>query len=286
MLARPSFTSVMVLGAIAGTALVGFVAERAYDAREARAEMLADADRSARDELLALGFTPAGSARARRLNVERGVELMTAARGFELPLGNGPVAGRPPAAAPRARAEVIVSEELDRYPRELLSRARLYRVLLCEGLSEAGRPIPSLPNFQRTLLLDVDAEPGFLRRLVHHELFHFADYADDEQVLRDPEWAALSGSDFVYGSGGRFLRDPKSSLPGSAPPGFVTRYATSALEEDKAETFAFMMTAPGTLSERARTDPVLAAKIARIERQLFSLFPELDRELLRPGGAR
>lgn len=283
---RPSFMGMTALCAVAGTALVGFVAERAHDPAEARAELLADADESARDELLAMGSSALGSARAARLLGERGVELLVAQRAFELPLGNGPVAGRPPGEAVRARAEVLVAEELSRYPRSLLRRARLYRVLLCEGLTESGRPIPSLPNYQRTLLLDVEATPDFLRRLVHHELFHFADYAGDEQVQHDPSWAALSGDDFVYGSGGRFLRDPRSSLPGSAPPGFVTGYATSALEEDKAETFSFLMTAAGALAERTRADGVLAAKVARVKQELAKLSPELDDEFWRRGGVR
>jgi hypothetical protein len=102
---------------------------------------------------------------------------------------------------------------------------------------------------------------------VHHEVFHFLDYADDDQVRADPAWEKLNDRWFVYGSGGRFQRDPKSSGRAELP-GFVTRYAQSALEEDKAETFAFWMIDRPWLSARAKTDPVLAAKLAAIERQL------------------
>lgn len=264
------------LVALVSTAGVGFIAERAHDPSSARAAVLAEADASARDELVAMGFEPLATPRAKRLDEERGLELMSAARPFQLLLGNGPVSGRAPPKPARASAEVILAEELARYPKAFFARARLHRVLLCEGLTEAEKAIPSLPNYQRTLLFDVNAPPEFLRRLVHHELFHFADYADDDQVGRDPAWAALSGPDFAYGSGGRFVRDPKSSLPASAPAGFVTRYATSALEEDKAETFSFLMTAPGSLAERARKDGVLASKVEHVKQQLSALAPELD----------
>jgi hypothetical protein len=102
-------------------------------------------------------------------------------------------------------------------------------------------------------------------------VFHFADYADDDQVKSDPGWAKENGDSFVYGSGGRFQRDPRSSSPESGSPGFVTRYATSALEEDKAETFAFLMVAPEMMAERIKTDPVLAHKVARVKAQLAPL---------------
>jgi hypothetical protein len=262
---------VMVVFAIAATGGVGWVAERMYDAREARAAEREEVDRRLREEMLELGWQPFPVTL-----VIPGVELLAATRSFSLPLGNGPVAGNPPNAKGRDMAAAILAAELARYPREFLERSRFRRVLLCEGLSEDAHVIPSLPNFQQTLLLDVDASPDFLRRLVHHEVFHFADYAADDQVKSDPEWTRLNDAFFLYGSGGRFLRDPRSSSPASAPPGFVTLYATSALEEDKAETFAFLMVAPGLMAERAKTDPVLARKVARVKVELAGLGYTLD----------
>src|SRR5690606_19670716 len=130
----------------------------------------------------------------------------------------------------------------------------LQRIVLCEDLREDVRAIPSLPNYRHTLLLDVGAPPGFLRRLIHHESFHFVDLADDGTVQRDPTWEALNPPGFVYGHGGRSMRDPAASEPDPALTGFVTRYAQAALEEDKAEVFAFMMTAPAALRRRAARD--------------------------------
>ena len=63
-------------------------------------------------------------------------------------------------------------------------------------------------------------------------------------------------------------------LPGSARltdelPGFVSKYATSALEEDKAETFAFLMAAPARLQAIAARDAVIRAKIAAVKAELL-----------------
>jgi hypothetical protein len=258
--------------AVITTAIIGWSGERLYDPRQARAAMLEDADALARGEMLELGWHPITP----RTVVPGHVEILEATRSFTLPLGNGPVAGAPPSQQRERLALSLIREELGRYPSSFIDKARLRRVLFCQGLSEAARPIPSLPNFQSTLLLDVDAPPEFLRRLIHHEVFHFADYAADDQVQRDPAWEKLNGSSFSYGSGGRFLRDPASSSPDGAPEGFVTRYATSALEEDKAETFAFLMVAPGATLARAHSDRVLSAKIHAIELELGKLDPAMN----------
>ena len=53
---------------------------------------------------------------------------------------------------------------LFRSPGEFLIRARLRRLLLCAKLQEGNEPIPSLPNYHDALIIDVDADPVYLRR--------------------------------------------------------------------------------------------------------------------------
>ena len=203
--------------ALVVTPAFGWLAENSYDERAASAAALAEADNALRDEMIELGFTPSSPAHAgaQRLSKTHRIEILSARSPFSLPLANGVVSGSPPSPAESAAIAIVV-EELWRYPRAFVERARLSRVVLCSALKEADTPIPSLPNFHRTLLLDVDAGPAFLRRLIHHEVFHFLDYADDDQVQRDPEWEKLNDRWFVYGSGGRFERDPRSSERGSS----------------------------------------------------------------------
>jgi hypothetical protein len=172
-------------------------------------------------------------------------------------------------------ALATLSAELRRYPSAFLARARLHRLLLCADLRESGEPIPSLPNYHGTLLVDVNADAPFLRRLLHHEVFHFADYADDDQLSHDPAWLALNDRHFTYGSGGRFAREPGVGRFGTENPGFVSRYAMSALEEDKAETFALRMSDPNRFATMTAADPVLRAKGAAVDAQLRKLAPSL-----------
>jgi hypothetical protein len=110
----------------------------------------------------------------------------------------------------------------------------------------------------------------------HHELFHFADYADDDQLQHDPDWEMLNDRWFSYGSGGRFVREPGSARFEPDLHGFVSKYSRSALEEDKAEIFAFLMTRPDAMAELARRDAVVARKVALVKLQLQKLVPALE----------
>jgi hypothetical protein len=94
----------------------------------------------------------------------------------------------------------------------------------------------------------------------------------------DPGWAALNPPEFRYGGGGRAaLSDPNVAWDRPAPtPGFVSRYSTTGLEEDKAELFAFLVAHPRKLAERAGSDAVLRAKVERMKAQLTAFCPAVD----------
>ncbi|MBW2459162.1 MAG: hypothetical protein JRI68_31990 [Deltaproteobacteria bacterium] len=237
-------------------------------------------DEQVRNEMFALGWQPPESdslrALSEQLRTRRGVEILHARTPFAVGLAHGPVAGHAADEGPLAAATVVLVDELSLLPRSFLERAGLRRVMLCAELREARRPIPSLPNYRNTLLLDAEASPSYLRRLIHHEVFHFADLADDGVVLADPGYRALTPPGFEYGSGGRTMRERSSSAFGEAPAGFVSRYATSAIEEDKAEVFAFLMTRPAAMDQLGRRDPVVAAKAAYVRMVVALLSDELD----------
>jgi hypothetical protein len=273
--------TMLVLGALlltaAGAALSQASASGLSDSERAALDA---ADVRVRAALLAQGWLPPTSAGLRELAEElrasHEVEILHVREPFRIELGYRTLQGTDAPETPLSAATVVVADELGLYPPELVRKSMLRRVALCGTLLENGAPIPSLPNYQRTLLLDVAAEPDFLRRLLHHEVFHFVDLADDGEVLWDPAWERLNAPGFAYGRGGRDMREPGASALTDALPGFLTRYATSALEEDKAETFAFLMVQPELVATRAATDPVLAAKVQRIREIVAALEPSMN----------
>ncbi len=214
--------------------------------------------RAAEEEFRAHGFVESSSP----LAGSRGVSLFACDTPFTIPLAHGPLRGEPANDAARVRTERILVEELSRYDRRTLHDAHLARVVVTSHLRESEKPIPSLPNCNNTMFIDASySDDAFVRRLVHHELFHFIDFADDGVVGHDESWGKLNGFDFAYLGSGRDVRTPGAADISSGLPGFITRYATASLEEDKAELFSYMMTEPNIVKARAKDDPVLSAKV-------------------------
>jgi len=265
-----------VISALLITPGVGLLAAELRDPEAERARLAEDADLALRADLLEQGLVPTEQSSDVRTLTQIGVEVLEPARAFRLESGGTMLTGSTISAEDRERALLTLTRELVRYPAPFLARVRLHRLLLCANLHEGREPIPSLPNYHGALLVDVDADAVYLRRLVHHEIFHFADYADDDQLSRDPAWLGLNEPDFSYGSGGRFLREPGVGRFNGEIPGFVSRYATSALEEDKAETFAMRMAAPRAFAALIAQDPILRAKSLALEGQLRKLSPAVD----------
>lgn len=274
----------VVTGAIAllVTGIAGLATEMLGHREAIAEERSRSRDQEVRAELVALGFRPPASSALRELSARlvesHGVEILHADTELEITLDHGVITAGPAEEGALAVATVLVVDELTRLPRELLRKSGLARVMLVTNLTEERRAIPSLPNYNRSLILDVDASTVFLRRLLHHEVFHFIDLADDGEVLRDPAWERLNPPGFRYGAGGRAMREPSASALSREYLGFATRYATSAIEEDKAELFSFLVTEPAALRAMAHEDPYLAAKIARLEESLAKLVPGLDIE--------
>jgi hypothetical protein len=236
---------------------IGIFARRASGADERTANLPSDIAR--------VGFVVRGEV--------RGVTLLVASRTFDLELGNGPVHAEVPTDEARVRAERILDRELARYPARFLKGIRIAGIVLMQDLREGSSSIPSLPNVGGLLLLDVHSAESDLVRVLHHELWHFADMTDDGRVSPDASWQALNPPSFVYGSGGRTLRAAWAAKPADDLPGFVSAYATSGVEEDKAEVFAFVLARRLILVAQMAKDPIVATKVAKLRTRVAELDP-------------
>jgi hypothetical protein len=246
---RPPPAALFVVTALALAGGMGIVATR-------KAQGASDEAPAVPSDAATFGFVIRGQA--------AGVPLLESTKPFSLALSNGPVHGVPPSRSHLVDASSIVARELGRYPAPFLRKVRLAGIVLTEDLAENEMPIPSLPNVGGLLLLDVSSTERDLVRIFHHEVFHFFDLADDGHVSPDPAWDAMNSAGFVYGSGGRTLRGAWAGQPANDLPGFVSAYATSGVEEDKAETFAFAVARAALVKDRLTSDTVLRAKIAEL----------------------
>ena len=273
---RPSPSALFVVAAMALAAGVGIAAKSAAgseDKAASRSGVLPN-------DVAELGFAAPRPGASASANVA-GVALLDATRAFRIELGHGPIVGVPAAPTALAAARTIVRRELGRYPTAFLAAIHLRGVVFAGDLREGDTPIPSLPNVAGLLLLDVAGSESDLVRGLHHEVFHFADLADDGSLAPDPAWESLNAPGFAYGAGGRTLRAAWAGRPpeddGFLSGGFVSPYATSGVEEDKAETFAFAVARAAQVKEHAARDPVVSAKLHELARRIGTLDPETPR---------
>ena len=157
----------------------------------------------------------------------------------------------------------IFLSEFAVYPPRFVKATTLRRIVLCSRLALRGRPVEAITNLDRsTLYFDVGpSSSSYQRRTIHHEFFHVVDYSDDRGYA-DEEWEELNPPSFSYGSGGWSMRmDPTAWRPDDSIPGFLNKYSTSGVEEDKAEVFSHMIVDYAAVNDRTKTDTVLRHKV-------------------------
>ncbi|HET7566962.1 MAG TPA: hypothetical protein VFJ91_03160 [Gaiellaceae bacterium] len=121
----------------------------------------------------------------------------------------------------------------------------------------------------------------YAREVIHHEFDHLLTYdLFGSYAPADPAWTALNPAGFAYGSGGASCYaagDPCGAWDQHPQSGFVSGYARSAIEEDKAELYAYLMTATGwhQVEQWLATDPALAGKVALLQALLARYSPEM-----------
>ena len=152
-----------------------------------------------------------------------------------------------------------VAASLGKLSDAAISQIGLRYVLLCGEAKAGGRMIGGIPVPPlKTLMLSMGGnDPAYQSHIFFHELFHYMEFTQNRST-NDPRWnAKFTG----YGSANTAWK------LGSGSAGFVSAYAQSSPEEDRAEVFAHLMSAPATLRRYAdsRKDAVLNEKISYIK---------------------
>jgi hypothetical protein len=177
----------------------------------------------------------------------------------------------------------LFAQEFCLYPVTLIQKIRLKRVIFCTQLAFAGQRRNAIPDFENnTLYLEVKRgsyDRVYMRKVIHHELFHIIDYYDDGYLYQDQRWSNLNPKAFVYGTGGRNAQNlATTSLLSDVSRGFLNHYSTTGVEEDKAEIFANLIVNPTYVNNRIETDDVLAVKVQTMKRLLLAFCPEMNDE--------
>ena len=177
------------------------------------------------------------------------------------------------AAHPLEAALRTLATTLLAYPHSFLRAARVERIALCRKLvADTGEPAsPEAPahiaglaeGSLRRLMVNLDhRDLDHPDATLHHEIFHLFDQETTPggDPGRDAAWERLNPRDFRYGD---------AAASATIHAGFVNDYAKTAIAEDKASVFEYVMSFSDELCARATDDPLLLAKarlvLARIE---------------------
>ncbi len=172
--------------------------------------------------------------------------------------------------------------EFNLYPPELVKKSGVTKIVLCSDLKYAGQKRAAYPGLVSGVMC-YDVEQGsfsevYQRSVIHHEYFHLLDYRDDQRLYVDKHWETLNPEGFTYGIGGKNVQDDKTQSVTFDKLGFVNKYSTQGVEEDKAEMFAYLMTRPELMAQRLQTDSVVAAKSRMLKNLLYSFSDSANEE--------
>jgi len=184
----------------------------------------------------------------------------------------------------------MLCSELSFYPPELLQRAGVWEIVLCEDLEYEHRRV-ALPEYhQHILFFDIDCDiyqDVYFRGAIHHEFYHMLDFADDG-TFADKDWCLLNPPGFHYGAQGTSDELCTSPFAGRVRfdlPGFLNVYSTSAVEEDKAEIYSNLIVHGKQMDQFAARDPIIRAKIARLKAEFARFCPEITDAFWTAGRA-
>ena len=140
-------------------------------------------------------------------------------------------------------------------------------VVLCENLSISGIGTAGIPDKQkRTLILDINFNPKYFERVIHHEVFHMI-YDSNPNLFDENEWRDFNDKSFQYA--GCSICSDSIGLDGyKKTDGFITEYSKTIPSEDMAEIYSFIIKKENILIKLAEEDEKLKKKITFIKNSI------------------
>lgn len=173
-------------------------------------------------------------------------------------------------------------DEWAKYPTSWVTNSKVKSIALIKNFATDGTNRAAYPEVgNQTMYYDAGYSGDYAREVVHHEFDHLLTYNYFGSMSpSDPTWQSYNPPGFSYGNGGASCYQPGNTcLTGPHPiAGFASGYASSAIEEDKAELYAYLMT--GTYYHMLVTwlpgDSYLSNKVNNYKQFISSHSPEMS----------
>jgi hypothetical protein len=169
---------------------------------------------------------------------------------------------------------------MDIFPVRFLQETKLNTVVLCRNLRLNGQLAGGVASSTGIISLNVPIHT----HVIYHEMFHIAD-----KQRNNDEWTKLNSKQFVYG--GNAFNPDEEALDKSDKrkmtsarkstdirKDFVSDYAMTSEMEDRAETFAVMVTDPKQFEKLASANPVLKKKADKVKSIVREFSPGMSKD--------
>lgn len=169
---------------------------------------------------------------------------------------------------------------MDIFPVRFLQETKLNTVVLCRNLRLNGQLAGGVASSTGVIALNVPIHS----HVIYHEMFHIAD-----KQRNNVEWTKLNSKQFVYG-GNMFNPDSEemkksdkrkmtaAKKDADIRKDFVSDYATTSEMEDRAETFAVMVTDAKQFEKLASANPVLKKKADKVKSIVREFSPGMSKD--------
>ena len=153
------------------------------------------------------------------------------------------------------------------YPKKFIKRTTIKTLTLVhdiefktESYTQDRKGCPEYKNTKSIVFSVDETNFAYIRIVLHHEFFHFIDFADD-QSYDDDEFENLNEKGFEYGEGGdserHWIKLDKNVK------GFINHYSTTDLAEDRAEIYQYLIGCPDEALNNG--DIIVRKKAKRIQ---------------------
>jgi len=143
------------------------------------------------------------------------------------------------------KAILLFIQEISLYPKNFFRYAHCQDIYFVQKLFYKQKPVDGFfsksTNYIFYDYLRSSSNTQKTRHKIHHEIYHLVGSKHPFWKEHGPAWEALNRTGFSYNQ--KYNLHERNPINFFAPPepGFVTDYAMSSAEEDRAEVFACMM---------------------------------------------
>ena len=165
---------------------------------------------------------------------------------------------------------LIIKKNLNSYSPSFLKKNNIRYLVMCENLFISNINTGGIPDTKkRTLIIDINFNPKYFERMIHHEIFHMIQKSNSK-YFDEEKWVSLNREDFEYAKCSTCSDRLNLDLYKKTE-GFLTEYSKSIPSEDMAEVFSFLMTDKAKVEVKSDDDMILKNKIDFIKSSLLKI---------------